>query len=667
MVELGSTLGRKIKKAEVVSFDVFDTAVLRKLDQPHRLFQLMLPQISKVLGDRARNFPAARGVAEWTTRMQMAEGQRYAEVRLQEIYKTVADVFGLGDTAVQELRELEIRSELAICCQNPFIYSVYRHCVDIGKKVIFLSDMYLPQRVVAEILDNCGYSKYQALLVSSESRKSKATGTLYAEVLQRTGVAPKRWLHIGDNAHSDVGRARILGIATWHYESPAAKFQRNRLNCEAWLPDRPLSPGGYVVKGMLANRLHHDPAQLGGAPKADHKFWEDFGYCSAGPLYVGLTEWLIERIAECDPDAIYFLSRDGFIIKRLFEMLRPASLRNLETHYLYASRRASQFAAIRVIDEQALNFLVQNFSVNNVGVFLKRIGLDPQEFETEIRQAGFRSVSQPVHDTDIEGLKQLFRALARPICERAEVERKIMLDYLLASGLSEGRRIALVDIGWRGHSQQSIEDMLEQSSHFPEVRGYYLGTLPFDANVGSRLWQEGYLYRLGEPGEYRDMVHSCVEIVELPFSSKEGSLIRMDRTQSGEFVPVTQAVTPMEVFRGEIVERIQSGGMHFVTDYRALKQEFPNLSLTREEATNQLRRVLRSPTLEEAARLGDVPHLKDFGDSTPGVISAPPRLLSLLGRRRLIKRHNGTWRAGVEARSSWLYRILYRLRMRELA
>jgi hypothetical protein len=50
MVELGSTLGRKIKKAEVVSFDVFDTAVLRKLDQPHRLFQLMLPQISKVLG-----------------------------------------------------------------------------------------------------------------------------------------------------------------------------------------------------------------------------------------------------------------------------------------------------------------------------------------------------------------------------------------------------------------------------------------------------------------------------------------------------------------------------------------------------------------------------------------------------------------------------------------
>jgi hypothetical protein len=107
--------------------------------------------------------------------------------------------------------------------------------------------------------------------------------------------------------------------------------------------------------------------------------------------------------------------------------------------------------------------------------------------------------------------------------------------------------------------------------------------------------------------------------------------------------------------------------MHFVADFLALKQEFPNLSLTREEATNQLRRVLRSPTSEEAARLGDVPHMKDFGESTLGVISAPPRLLTLLRRRRLIQRYDVPWKAGLEARSSWLYRILYRLRMRELA
>jgi predicted HAD superfamily hydrolase len=407
--------------------------------------------------------------------------------------------------------------------------------------------------------------------------------------------------------------------------------------------------------------------ELGGAPKADHRFWDDFGYCSAGPLYVGLTEWLIERIAEYNPDAIYFLSRDGFIIKRLFEMLRPASLRNLETQYLYASRRASQFAAIRKIDEQALNFLVQNYAANNVSVFLRRIGLDPQKYETEIREAGFQGVSQPVHNTDIEKLKQLFRALAQPICERAEAERKIMIDYLLASGLSEGRRVALVDIGWWGHSQQSIQDILEQSSRSPEIRGYYLGTLPFDANVSSKLRQEGYLYRLGEPAEYRNLVDSCVEIVELPFSSKEGSLVRMDRIPSGGFMPVRQTVTPREILRGEIVERIQSGGMHFVADFLALKQEFPNLSLTREEATNQLRRVLRSPTSEEAARLGDVPHMKDFGESTLGVISAPPRLLTLLRRRRLIQRYDVPWKAGLEARSSWLYRILYRLRMRELA
>jgi predicted HAD superfamily hydrolase len=665
MFNSASKLKRKIENAKVVSFDVFDTAVQRQLDEPRSLFKLMQPRLAGILGDRTPDFPAARIFAEQAAHLRAIDA---SEVRLQEIYEILAESFGLDAAAVQELCQHEICAEIAICCRNPFIHSLYRHCIDAGKTIVFLSDMYLPQRAVADILQNCGYSKYDALLVSSESRKTKWKGTLYDEAVKQIGVGPRQWLHIGDNRQSDVKRARRRGLASWYHLSPAEKFRRDPLHREAWRPDRPLSPAGHVVKGLLANRLARTEPIVP-ASKPTDSFWEDFGFSSVGPLYVGLSEWLVAQIAEHTPQAVYFLSRDGFVVKRLFEMFRPPQLAHVESHYLYGSRRASRFAAIRSLDSDTLNYLVQNFGANEVGFFLARIGLDPCQYAPLVRKAGFRNVHQRVHrPEDRERLKQLLLSLADPICERAEAERKVMLDYLIASGLTNGRRVAIFDIGWRGTSHASIQEILKQNGHSVEIKGFYLGNVAFDDNLDLSVWQNGYLFRYGEPHEYRNLVFGGVDLVELPFSSaEEGALICMERTPSGGLAPVQQNLTPEEALRRQIVAKVQAGGMQFVTEYLALKREFPDLAVMREDAVNQLRRVMRWPTSEEAARLGDVPNAKDFGDSAHLAISPSPRLLGLLDSRRGIRLREAGWPAGARARASWLYRKLYRLRMRELA
>lgn len=656
-----SSLERKIETANVVSFDVFDTAIFRKIDKPHRLFDLMVPGVAETLGENASEFPARQFHAEQIA-LGRAEG---GEIRLDEIYKAFAQNNSLDAGTVEALCQYEIRSQLAICCQNPFIYSLYRTCIERGKTILFVSDMYLAKEVVAEILKKCGYSQYGALFVSSESRHTKSAGTLYDEISRQLGIPTKRWLHIGDNPISDVRRPRKRGIATWRYVPPEERFKRGGVYSEAWQPARPISSGGYVVKGLLANRFSQRERTSSASARAEG-FWEDFGYSAAGPLYVGFGEWLVERVAKYNPQAVYFLARDGFVIQKLFDKFRPAGLANIKSHYIYASRRAMQFAAIQGLDEQALRFLGQSYALNEVGVHLRRIGLDPAQHEAAIRQAGFQDAGQPVRlRKDIVKLRQLFRLLEKSICERAAVERQVMLDYLVGAGISSGRRVALVDVGWQGSLHKSIQAMLEQSGHFPQITGLFVGTVASPAAVA--LDHSSYLFKLGEPREYRDIVLSCPEIMELLFSSVEGSLIRMERGSGGGFKPVQRAVTAAEASRSKIVESIQESGMQFVADYLALKGDFPGLSLTADDAFNQLRRVLRRPTSEEADRLGSVPDVKDFGDSTPGLIAAQPRLLRLLRRRGEIRRRQGGWTAGIEARTSWLYRVLYRLRMRDLA
>ena len=153
----------------------------------------MLPRISAILGARASEFPATRRFAEFEAhRRAWAKENARRNGAFEEIEAAVAEILGLEETAIPKLCGLEIESELAVCCQNPFVYSIYRRAIDLGKPVVFLSDMYLPQQAVGEILNRCGYTKYDALLVSSETRKTKASGGLYKEALARIGVAAIR-------------------------------------------------------------------------------------------------------------------------------------------------------------------------------------------------------------------------------------------------------------------------------------------------------------------------------------------------------------------------------------------------------------------------------------------------------------------------------------------
>lgn len=662
-----SSLDRQIEKADVISFDVFDTAVQRKLDEPRSLFRLIQSRVDGILGERAEDFAAVRFLAEGEARRRGWAQHRRSEVTLSEIYAVVGEVLGLEAEAVDALLRDEIQAEIAICCRDPFVHSLFSRCVDLGKSIVFLSDMYLPRATIAEVLANCGYVKFDALLVSSEDRKTKGSGELFDEALRRLAVPADRWLHIGDNPHSDIVMARARGMAAWRYRPSAEKFRMDSRQLQAWTFEQPPTLAAQVIKGLVSNKLTRANAD-GSVATPDKEFWENFGYTSAGPLYAGFTEWLFEQVARHRLEKVFFLARDGFVLKRLFEKYRPAALADVQTHYLYASRRAMKIATLDVLDERTLEFLTQSFAINRVGAYLQRIGLDPAIYDRDIRQAGFADAQQYVQNgVDFGRLEGLLRSLWGPIQEIARAEREVLRDYLRSFGLGENRPVGLVDIGWQGSQQRAIRELLHGDGG-ASAHGFYLGTFWFASHLyGARLPNDAYLFNRGQPREFEELILNCVEIIELMFSAPEGSLVRIERGPGGEFVPIKQAASADDTLRNQFVERLQAGATEFVEDYFSLKREFPGLSIDPALALNQIGRVLRRPSPLEARHLGDIAHTKDFGESTPGSIAPASQLTDLLQRRRVIRWREGTWRAGIEARSSRLYRLLYRLRMRDLA
>ena len=621
----------------------------------------MQADVECLLGSKASTFHAMRPEAERAAREAAWQARRATEVTLAEIYAELGERMGFDAAAAEQIAQLEIEAEQFVCHQNPFIHSLYRRCLEEGKRVAFLSDIYLPGPAIADILRRCGYASYDALLVSSTVGKTKATGELQVEA--RSLLPYGDWLHVGDNPHSDIDMARKAGMSAWHYKRCGKMFLADPRSAAAWKDGSITPQAGSVVQGLIANRtfsVRSRPVTF----EDTTSDWQDLGYATAGPLFVGFTEWLIAQVAARDLHALYFLARDGRIMQRVYQALAALTGKVVENHYLYASRRALNLPAIEAIDEAALWFLTRDDQkALTVAQYVERLGLDWRAYESDFRVAGFTDPHREIKGKAGQAcLRRLFVALAAPICARARAERTIVLDYLLHSGIGDGRNIGIVDIGWHGTMQRSITDILHASGYNPAICGFYLGTWEEAVFDQARHPHAAYLFRLGQPARYVELVKISVPIIEHMFSAPEGTILRLQKDANGGFIPVRLEAED-DAHRNESIMRLQQGAMQFVDDYMALKRRFPQLGVPKEVAVAQLERLLRFPTRSEACVLGDIRHAAPFGDLEKLPIARPPRPLKLLSGPRAFRQAywQSSWREGRDARASPLQRALYRL------
>ncbi|WP_315812691.1 hypothetical protein [Bradyrhizobium sp. SZCCHNR2028] len=662
--DMDAELQSRLDDADVVSFDVFDTSILRALAEPDDLFLLMEPAVRRRLGADSIQFAAARRDAERLARERAWQSHRAREVTLDEIYDTLSESLAIDSELSKAVAQMEIEAELDVCRRNPFIHDAYRWCRDRGKRIAFISDSYLPEHVIADLLRNAGYDGHEALLVSSVSKKTKSTGELHAEARARLPGEGQRWLHIGDNVRADIEMGRKHGMSTWHYRRCMDAYMSSHRASKVWKTSEPASAARSVAQGLIANRITH--ARRNAVPVSrEESFWEDFGYVTAGPLFVGFTEWLIEQAKARQLDALYFLAREGLVMQQVYDKLAAATDGAVkETHYLYGSRRALNVAAIKDLNEDVIRFLSGGTSVLTAAQFIERAGVDWRKHEGAFGAAGF---SGPDHEVKTEAdygrLRQLFLGLAGPICENAREEREVLLDYLSASGLVGGRRVGLIDVGWHGTMQRSITDMLRERGDCPEITGLYLGTYGFAHEIvlpDEKYPHDAYLFRRGEPDDYRRLIWEGVEVVELLFSATEGTIVRIERDVDGNYFPV-RASTDLEPYRVESIVRMQQGAMQFVDDYLALKVRFPDLALSKDAAAAQLKRFLQYPTEAEARHVGDIPHGEGFGAVYARRLLAYPHSLRMLARPqsfRWVLRHD-YWHAGRNRRGSPVQRAVY--------
>ncbi|MDM8203641.1 hypothetical protein QUW03_04565 [Faecalicoccus acidiformans] len=549
-----------IDKYDYIGFDIFDTLLKRNTTSPHDIFEIVNYYFKKEYSRSIEEFPKKRISSE----TQIWEKSYGEELTLDFIYDSISNI---NERDKEILKEIEIQCEILYCQNNLRLFDLYNYCVKRHKSIVLISDMYLPKNVIKKMLSNSGITQYSDIFISGEEHKSKARGSLFDLVLSSKNINPKNMLFIGDSLKSDFLIPRFKKINT-------IKVPTNPSNCQ------------YFKQGDFKNLNLNERVLLSCINNNAYKYkdYNRIGYEILGPLLIGFCYWLKLELKKYNLNNVYFLSRDGFIVKKAFDILYG---QEFNTYYFCVSRKSLSvplLCDVKKVDN--LRELIKFRKNETLSGVLNRLGLEVNSLD--ISEITFKR-ERIFNDKNIT--KEIEKYLPE-IRKNAKKQKSLFLKY--ANEHIKENRIGLVDIGWHGSMQDYLHDLLPGLS----VEGFYFG---LDRNVSNK--KHAYLNNSENDLFDPQLISSFRGVIETFFSAYHGST---DSYSPNGAVFCKESVDFKTL---EIIKNIHQGAIQLVQDVNRLLLDMP---LSANFVYYPMNQLLTKPTISEIKLFRDI----SFSDVT---------------------------------------------------
>lgn len=329
-----------------------------------------------------------------------------------------------------------------------------------GVHINILSDFYMGRKEIEIFLKkNDLIKKIENIFVSSDCRTSKYLGGLYKYACKELEIDVTECIMIGDNQKSDVQNAELCGIKGFKVIHSEGEGQKKKVQ----LAITTISQSN--ISGVLGYS----------------------NYCFLLYLYVERLYKILIREGIKD---IYFLSREGEFLKKIFDLyIDRRKKEEIHTHYLYVSRKATYPAGLKSLEEEKFD-LLRKFSQLSILDFLENIGMREvvSELKLDISEAE-KPIDNFFYSSEFNEL--CARKDFQKLYEHSRIQyNDFFKKYCEQEGVNSNNIIAIADVGWNGTMQDNISKALEGLECF----GVYIGLIN-SAFISERNRKEGLIFK----------------------------------------------------------------------------------------------------------------------------------------------------------------------------
>lgn len=444
--------------AKAISFDVFDTVLMRSSVTPDSIFF----EIGKRASDSglsslsAESFAKIRYKAEKLARTN-ANGQ---EVSLEAIYGEALRAFA-SPGSIAEWKTLEESCERDALVAIPGLPELLSEARQKFGRIIFISDMYLSEEFLSEILTSQGlFQTGDRLYVSSAEKCQKVDGRLFQRVQKNTNIQPSEWIHVGDNWNADIVQSRRLGLQAFHFTATTPNSAEKAITSNTPPHSFASQLSGSAIKARLRSQAKNPLQQA---------IWET-GTGVTAPILHLYTEWLLQKAHQKGITQLCFLARDAFfpmeVTKQVLASRKDSTFR---IHYIHGSRGTYLALGFKKLTEEAWDKLT-----TYGGKTASSLNALSSAFMSESSQlaSAWESLGFSTNDWDRElTARELERIRKEALSETTlhtqlnaalQNHRELFKNYLTQSQFDPTQATALIDTGWTSRSHAPLYNFLQE-------------------------------------------------------------------------------------------------------------------------------------------------------------------------------------------------------------
>ncbi len=255
------------------------------------------------------------------------------------------------------------------------------------------------------------------------------------------------------------------------------------------------------------------------------------------PTLVEYTEWVLRSARAAGIQRLYFLARDAYPMYQTAQLLCQSRGWDVDCRYLKVSRYAIRLPEYHLLGEGCVDRICLGGIRVTLFKILTRAGLFLEEMDAVVSEIDFPGGLQ--RELLYPEVMALRGTLAKCKAFRTAVEAHsrdafpAALGYLRQEGLLDDVSYALVDSGWVGTLQESLQRLLRTEKPGLKLRGYYFGLY----EIPKTMEPDQYACFYFSPGlqiARKTKFSNC--LFETVFSAPGGMTLRYREAQ-GRFLP----------------------------------------------------------------------------------------------------------------------------------
>lgn len=505
-------LKRAIDTHEMISFDIFDTLVMRKVLHPHDVFEME----ERKLRERGEEEPFVelRVTSEVD---QLAKGYF---PNLDEIYQHLQEHHHVSEETARRWKAYEQQIERSVIVPRQDMVDVFQYAKKQGKTICLTSDMYLPKPEMERLLRDNGITGQDATLVSCDYQASKGNGGLFRSLLDM--AHGRSVLHIGDNPFADGEVPQSLGIDTFLIRKASDLLGAS--SCAAALHAAESLDDRILLGTMLAHVFNSPFALHGTGGRMEWKHFEDMAWLCFLPMTMRYLQYIVQTVQHESDALLLFVSRDGYFLQQAYQTLSER-IELPPSTYFYASRQAVYGAMIE--KEADIDLMVDEFL--EMGDQDLQYQLE-YVFQIPFPEAAGMTIPTAVKRWGADGLRKWVKRKKDAIFSAQKKRRENYLRYLSTLHLEKYQKIYCVDLHTKGTVAYALQNLL----HRP------VDLIAVSAPERCRIFVPDVMRRHLMFGYDSAVFYSWFPIMEMIWASREGQLRGFSEEGMSVFAPHTE-------------------------------------------------------------------------------------------------------------------------------